>query len=271
MQVAEQSLQHQVALASQLRYHRSLGVASTRYVFEDEDAHRTALKLIPVIDLMRGRVVRARGGRRDDYRPLISRLCPDAEPVALAARFRNALGADTLYVADLDAIMGHGDNRALLQSIALAQPSLELWVDAGLGDRDTLSAFRAAGTGRPVIGSETLSDAQLPDSDPDALLSLDFSGDTLLGPAALLPTIETERRDLILMSLHRIGGDCGPDLALLRDLRLRLPQCRLHVAGGVRNAGDLRHLADAGASGVLLSSALHDGRICAADTVALGD
>ena len=220
---------------------------------------------------MGGRVVRARGGRRDDYRPLISPLCPDAEPAALAGRFRDTLGADTLYLADLDAIMGLGNNHALLQAIACAQPSLALWVDAGLGDRDALSAFRAACPGRPVIGSETLTDPHLIDVAPDALLSLDFKGDTLLGPATLLPTIGTDRRDLILMSLHRIGGDFGPDLALLDDLRRRLPQCRQHVAGGIRNGDDLRCLVDAGAAGVLLSSALHDGRIGAADIAALGD
>ena len=32
-------------------------------------------------------------------------------------------------------------------------------------------------------------------------------------------------------------------------------------AGGVRDAADLRSLTDAGAAGVLIASALHDGRI----------
>lgn len=111
-----------------------------------------------------------------------------------------------------------------------------------------------------------MSDLLLLDSAPaDALLSLDYRGDTLLGPAALLASIETARRDLILMSLHRLDGDAGPDLALLRELRRRLPQCRQHVAGGVREADDLRRLAENGAAGVLLSSALHDSRISSAD------
>ena len=220
---------------------------------------------------MKGLVVRAQGGRRNHYRPLISPLSPDADAVALAGRFRDVFGADTLYLADLDAIMGRGNNHAVLRAIAHAQPTLELWVDAGLGDRGTLSAFVAVCPGRPVIGSETLLDTQLLGDAPDALLSLDFKGDRLLGPATLVCDIEVDRRDLILMSLHRIGGDLGPDLPLLQALRRRLPQCRHHVAGGVRDGDDLRRLADAGAAGVLLSSALHDGRIGAAEAVMLGE
>jgi len=215
-------------------------------------------------------VVRAHGGRRRHYRPLISPLSPDADAVGLARRFHDVFGADTLYLADLDAIMGHGDNHAVLRAIAHAQPTLELWIDAGLGDRDRLSAFLAACPGRPVIGSETLLDTRLLDSAPGALLSLDFQGDTLLGPRTLLSAIEADRRDLILMSLHRIGADLGPDLRLLQTIRRSLPQCRQHVAGGVRDGEDLRVLADAGAAGVLLSSAVHDGRIGAADVIALG-
>lgn len=219
---------------------------------------------------MKGLVVRARGGRRTHYRPLIGPLSPDADPVALAGRFREVFGADTLYLADLDAIMGRGNNHAVLRAIARAEPTLALWVDAGLGDRDALSAFTASCPGRPVIGSETLIDLQLLGSAPNALLSLDFKGDSLLGPAALWPAIEADGRDLILMSLHRIGGDLGPDWPLLQSLQRRLPHGRHHVAGGVRDRDDLHRLADAGAAGVLLSSALHDGRVSAADAVALG-
>ena len=42
------------------------------------------MRLIPVIDLMRGQAVRAVRGERSTYQPLRSRLCVGAEPVAVA-------------------------------------------------------------------------------------------------------------------------------------------------------------------------------------------
>ena len=33
------------------------------------------MRIIPVLDLMNGVAVRAVGGRRSEYRPLVSRLC----------------------------------------------------------------------------------------------------------------------------------------------------------------------------------------------------
>ena len=47
-------------------------------------AERTSPRLIPVLDLMNGKVVRAVGGRRDEYRPVVSTLTPSTEPVEVA-------------------------------------------------------------------------------------------------------------------------------------------------------------------------------------------
>lgn len=210
---------------------------------------------------MNGLVVRARGGRRHRYQALVSPICPGSDPVALAGHFQDAFGTETLYIADLDAIMAQGDNRPTLDRIADAYPRIRLWIDAGLGSRAALSDFARHCPGRPVIGSETLTDHALPGLFPDAVLSLDYQGPKLLGPEASLLTANPSPRDLILMSLHRVGKDLGPDLDLLSELRRRLPGCAYYVAGGVRDDADIARLKMCGAAGVLLSSALHDGRI----------
>jgi len=57
--------------------------------------HENSLKLIPVIDLMQGQVVWARGGVRSRYSALSSRLCPDGDPLGLATRFAKDFGIDT--------------------------------------------------------------------------------------------------------------------------------------------------------------------------------
>lgn len=219
---------------------------------------------------MGGCAVWARYGARDGYAPLVSPLCPDSDPVSLAGRFQSDYGAQMLYIADIDAIMGRGNNAHLIQAIKATHPSLELWVDAGLGDQERLARFQRQCAGRPVIGSETLSDPRLLGSHTSAVLSLDFRGGQLLGPTGFLdqiaPDLHSRPRDLIVMSMHRVGGNLGPDLELLDKLTPRFPGCSLFAAGGVRDATDLKQLQSAGATGVLLASALHEGRIGADDT-----
>lgn len=221
------------------------------------------MKLIPVIDLMAGRAVWARPGERDSYAPLATSLCSDGNPTKLARLFAEEFGSDTLYVADLDAISGTGDNLQTVRSISSELPHLQLWTDAGLRDRESLEVFNRIWPGRPIMGSETLTDTDALQAATayEAILSLDYRGTQLLGPPDLTEQPERWPRDLILMSLARVGSGQGPELDLLVRLRDLAPDRRLHAAGGVRGEADLQRLAEAGAAGVLLASALHDGRI----------
>jgi phosphoribosylformimino-5-aminoimidazole carboxamide ribotide isomerase len=70
---------------------------------------------------------------------------------------------------------------------------------------------------------------------------------------------------LILMNIDHVGGRAGPDLELLKAYRLAYPAAQLYLAGGIRDIEDLLAAQSAGANGVLLASALHDGRVTAAD------
>ena len=67
------------------------------------------------------------------------------------------------------------------------------------------------------------------------------------------------------MTLDRVGSAEGPDLASLAAVRAIAPRAALIGAGGVRDLADLRAAAAAGATGWLLASALHDGRIAASE------
>jgi phosphoribosylformimino-5-aminoimidazole carboxamide ribotide isomerase len=63
--------------------------------------------------------------------------------------------------------------------------------------------------------------------------------------------------------LERVGSGSGVDFGRLADLKRRAPQRSVYAAGGVKGEDDLARLQTAGAAGVLLASALHDGKLSA--------
>src|SRR5688572_18574193 len=89
------------------------------------------MRVIPVIDLMNGQVVRGIGGKRSEYQPIKSQIATDAQPATVARAFVEHFGFDTAYVADLDAIQGRPPNLIAWKEIHAA--GLKLWLDAGIG------------------------------------------------------------------------------------------------------------------------------------------
>lgn len=230
------------------------------------------MQVIPVIDLKGGVVVRARMGRRDQYRPIETPLSPTSDPIDVTRGLMSVHPFKTLYVADLDAIEGRADHRAVLAELNAAFPQLTLWVDNGIADlRDAecwLDRGLGGGLGHLVLGSESQTGAALVRhfaGHERVALSLDFRDDQFLGPHALLADTACWPRDVIVMTLARVGGDAGPDLERLSAIARTAPLSRIHAAGGVRGAADLAALANAGVAGALVASALHDGRLTADD------
>jgi phosphoribosylformimino-5-aminoimidazole carboxamide ribotide isomerase len=227
------------------------------------------MELVPVLDLMNGKVVRAERGDRTRYKPLSSTLSPTPEPEAVLAALLNLHPFRTVYVADLDAIERRGSNAMVLRRLRAAQPRIIFWVDSGLSSEAECRAWFSQNSDHLVLGSESQSDlttlnALTARAEADRLLlSLDFRGAQFLGPPALLekPTSWPDR--VICMTLERVGSGAGADLTRLAELKRRAPQRSLYAAGGVRGEDDLVRLEMAGVSGVLLASALHDGSLTA--------
>lgn len=226
------------------------------------------LNLIPVIDLLHGQVVHAREGHRSEYAPIQSNLCEGADPETIMAALLRLHPFRTFYFADLDAIQRQGSNHEVLKKLHDRFSAVELWADTGIGDEAALAQWLHAGLGRPVIGSESLLDADFVSvirercKDPSPALSLDYQGDDFKGPPVLLTHPERYwPKRVLAMNLQRVGSDKGPDLALIVGLAGRVPGCQVYAAGGVRSIEDLERIAAAGAAGALIASALHDGRI----------
>jgi phosphoribosylformimino-5-aminoimidazole carboxamide ribotide isomerase len=218
--------------------------------------------IVPVIDIRHGLVVRARAGDRASYGPIRTPLCESADPVDVARALLRAVPAQRLYIADLDAIEGRAANREALRRIARACAPIELWVDAGFSTEAATAAFLDEGIGRPVLGTESQRDETLVRSLGDgAVLSLDSRGDAPLGPARLHEDASLWPRDVIVMTLARVGSGAGPDLGSIAEAKRRAPDARVFAAGGLRGPEDIGPLIAAGAAGALVASAIHDGRL----------
>ena len=223
------------------------------------------VRVVGVIDLKAGAAVHAVRGERERYRPV-------GDPLSLARTFRDALGLDELYVADLDAIGGGGGQNAIIAELAR---EARVMVDAGVSEPERARALLDLGAHRVVVGTETLTGADALDRLLAELGEIVLSVDLRDGRAlsrdprlAGLPALDAVARlhraglrEVIVLDLARVGSGMGPDIRLIAELHAAFPGLELLAGGGVRDAGDLRALADAGAAGALVATALHRGVI----------
>jgi len=231
------------------------------------------MDVIPVIDLKAGRVVHARRGERQHYAPIATPLARTSNPLDVARGLLAIHAFPALYVADLDALTGTGDNRAALTRLKTAFPNLTLWVDSGIAEREAAETWLDGREDRLVIASEAQRDDALTRGlthHPRAILSLDFRDETFLGPAELLKNPSCWPATVIVMTLARVGSGAGPDMSRLAAIRDTAAARRIYAAGGVRDRDDLVALQRAGIAGALVASCLHDGRLTGADIATLG-
>ena len=78
-------------------------------------------------------------------------------------------------------------------------------------------------------------------------------------------------RNVIVMTLARVGSGAGPDVARLSEIRAKATRRSIYAAGGVRDAADLAALKGLGVAGALVATSLHDGRLTGAEIAKLQD
>ena len=224
---------------------------------------------------MGGQVVRGVGGRRQEYRPIVSGLTASCRPVDVAEAFRREFGLTELYLADLDAIAGAPP--AFLTYAELRALGFRLWVDAGVRELAQVTALARAGVERIVLGLETLTGpAVLAEAcrqfGERVVFSLDLQAGVPLGNTSYwdapdawsiaLQAIATGVRRLIVLDLARVGMKDGTGTeAFTTRLAKEYPEVEIVAGGGVRDRADLQRLQEGGVSAVLIASALHDGRL----------
>ena len=234
------------------------------------------MKILPVLDLMDGNVVRGVGGRREEYRPIQSVLTDRAERLAVARAFRDRLGLSEFYVADLDAIRFGRPQVSILRQLAAEFPGL--LVDIGVHQAEDADWLLEIPGTVAVLGLETLAGPSVIEKviavyGPDRLVfSLDLQAGTPMGnreawdyrsPVEIAGDaagmgVET----LIVLDLAQVGEAGGVStLPLCRAIQHDFPHLRLVTGGGIRNADDLTVIKQNHLDGVLIASAFHTGAI----------
>jgi phosphoribosylformimino-5-aminoimidazole carboxamide ribotide isomerase len=226
--------------------------------------------VIPSIDLRGGRVVRL---LRGDY---AQETVFSNDPVAVVRSFA-ACGARRVHVVDLDSARGSADAasaRAASTAVsALAELGVEVQVGGGV--RDAISAQRwfDSGATQVVLGSLAIGDPIAAQELCTAfagrvLIALDVRGGiaqaegwTRSGGDALAQLDRWAGWPLagvVHTVIERDGALGGPSITALRTICERFPGPVI-ASGGITTIDDVRACRDAGASGVIVGRALHEG------------
>ena len=238
------------------------------------------MDLYCAVDIRGGRCVRLRQG---DYG---AETVYDDDPVARAVEMAEA-GAAWIHVVDLDGSRsGHPDNASTVAEIAA---SVDVPVQAGGGVRtaDTAEAWFAAGVARVVLGTAALRDpalvrmlarshriavgldARAGDVATDGWLQ--GSGQSVLDVARSFAADGVDA--FVVTDISRDGTLEGPDIDGLASVLDAVP-VDVIASGGVGQLGDLTALAELEGraerrlSGVIVGTALYEGRFTVAEAVA---
>jgi phosphoribosylformimino-5-aminoimidazole carboxamide ribotide isomerase len=236
------------------------------------------MRFIPVIDLLNSQAVHAVKGERKHYKPVVSVLCSTSDPLEIAVAFRDKLGLNEIYIADLDAIQNSDrtKHRRLIEHLS-SRESIRILLDAGISDAGEARNRLDTGISRVIIGAETLKNLDALKEIPSGVDSgrLIFSLDcrngkiisacpelTELSPINALEHLESSGwREVILLDLARVGSGLGIDSSLIHEARARFPGVTLLAGGGITGPEELSRLQSLGVGGVLVATALHNGAI----------
>ncbi|MFP3946931.1 MAG: HisA/HisF family protein [Archaeoglobaceae archaeon] len=216
------------------------------------------MKLYFVIDFLHKEVVRAVRGEREKYRPvhLSSKLLNTSDPQKVIEQVKPRY----IYAADLDRIMGEGDNTEVINSIS---SNVEhLIADCGFKEPVELESLQFDG----VVGSETFDLRQLKECSSVRYVSLDIK-DRFLDASnsfrrwedALEWLNSFDLKGIVILTLSRVGT-----LSLdhkVFNKSAEISDNPLYAGGGIKSMEDVLKLKYLGFEGVLIASALHEGSI----------
>jgi phosphoribosylformimino-5-aminoimidazole carboxamide ribotide isomerase len=234
------------------------------------------------MDVLNGLVVRAYRGERDKYRPIESPLTNSSDPVRMAKVLLDITGQSSIYVADLNAIQKRGNNFDILRTVQEATKAI-LWIDAGTGTLDDVICLMSEiPFCKVVVGSETLESGEefekiARECPMDRVIfSLDIKEDKILtrkdspfcgvDPEEGVDLLkEAGWKKVIILTLDGVGTGRGLPLHMYKRVIQRAPEISFYGGGGFSSRDELFALKKLNMAGLLVATALHEGRITKKD------
>jgi len=223
--------------------------------------------IVPSIDLMGGQAVQLVGGKE------VAIEAGDPRPIAEQFRL-----AGEIAVIDLDAALGQGDNRALIEDLIGIAPCR---VGGGIRDVGTAIRWLDAGARKVILGTAAKPGILRALPRERVIAALDaVEGEVVTHgwTARTGASVDDRMAELheyvggfLVTFVEREGRMQGTDPDATRRLKNAAGPCTLTVAGGFTTAGDIATADKAGADAqvgmALYSGALHLGDAIAAPLV----
>lgn len=244
--------------------------------------------VIPVLDLLSGKVVQGIGGKRKEYQPISeSVLVSTAEPIDVLQNFKEKLDLNWFYIAELDLIQkatespsdiekGNGPNTLKILEI-ISKKEFQIMIDGGCRNLKDIEYFFSLGVNQVVLGTETLASLEIVEravkkfGGEKIILSVDLKEGKLLTNSEELQKIspiEIARKAenlglkaIIVLDLKKVGSESGPISPILLEIAKKISKIPVFTGGGVRDIDDLILLQQNGIKGALVATALHKGKI----------
>jgi phosphoribosylformimino-5-aminoimidazole carboxamide ribotide isomerase len=230
------------------------------------------MKIYPAIDILGGKAVRLKQGRKDDATVY-------GDPIEMATKWVGK-GADWLHVVDLDGAF-HGEPRSLeiLRKMAAAVPHAKIQVGGGIRSMAVVDSLLDAGIQRVVLGTAAVQNqdfvktalAERPHNVAVGIDALDgnvkvagWTEDSHIAAIDLARRLQNLGARLVIYTdISRDGVLEGPNIEAMKEM-LDNTELSVIASGGVTSIADVRHLSDLDhwrLDGVIIGKALYEGRI----------
>jgi phosphoribosylformimino-5-aminoimidazole carboxamide ribotide isomerase len=230
------------------------------------------MKIYPAIDILGGRAVRLKQGRKNEATIY-------GDPVEMATKWVRK-GAEWLHVVDLDgAFEGVPKNLTVLREMAAAVPAAKIQVGGGIRNMSTVETLLDAGIRRIVLGTAAVEDqafvmTALAEHASKIAIGIDARDGNVQVAGwtqnSHIVAVELARQLqglgvalIIYTDIARDGVLEGPNVDAMRQM---LENTELHViaSGGVSSIDDVHTLAEINhprLEGIIIGKALYEGRI----------
>ena len=236
------------------------------------------MEIIPVIDILDGKVVHAVKGERNKYRPVKSILTKSPHPLDVAKVFKEKLGLTKLYIADINSILEKGNNFRYIEEIK-EKLNPVLLLDYGIKDFKDLYKEIIDIIDYVILGTETINSVKVVEEAikkirPDKLfVSIDIKGQLLTSCKEIKNPLDAVNlfrkmgiKNFIILDLNSVGTMLGLSTPI-KNLVREITTGNLYIAigGGVKNMNDIDYLKKFNVNAVLTATSLHKGNIIKKD------